>query len=108
MFWCQMCPLFICLIVHQREEGEESGQQWGRSEGIECFIEEQAFLKSNDSGPRPLPSRPLSRHQVASLSQSSCVSPVELTDGRVGRGAKSYERERAWSSINHSILSGTG
>ncbi len=26
----------------------------------------------------------LSRHQVVTLSQSSCVSQVELTDGRVG------------------------
>jgi hypothetical protein len=33
-------------------------------------------------------SRPdlLSRQQVVSLSQSSCVSPVELTDGRGGEG----------------------
>jgi hypothetical protein len=36
---------------------------------------------------------------LLSLSQSSCVSPVELTDGRGGVG------ERAWFSINHSILS---
>jgi hypothetical protein len=55
----------------------------------------------------PLPL--LSRQQVVSLSQSSCVSPVKLNDRRgreVGwRGAKSYDREKAWSSINHSILS---
>ncbi len=31
-------------------------------------------------------SLPLSRQQVASLSQSSCVSPVELADGREGEG----------------------
>jgi hypothetical protein len=41
------------------------------------------------------------------------VSPVELTDRKGeegvgdGRGgAKSYVGEKAWSSINHSILSG--
>ncbi len=49
-------------------------------------------------------------HNVISLSRSSCVSPVELTDGRggeeVGGGAKSYDSEKAWSSFNHSILSG--
>jgi hypothetical protein len=50
----------------------------------------------------PLPL--LSRLQVVSLSRSSCVSPVELSDGRGGRGAKSYDHEKAWSSINHSIL----
>jgi hypothetical protein len=31
---------------------------------------------------------------------------VAFTDGRgVGRGAKSYDREKAWPSLNHSILS---
>ncbi len=38
-----------------------------------------------------------------SLSQSSSVSPVELSDESVG-GAKSYDSEKAWSSINHSKL----
>jgi hypothetical protein len=37
------------------------------------------------------------------------VSPVELTDGRGGaggrRGVKSYNCERAWPSINNSVLS---
>jgi hypothetical protein len=52
-----------------------------------------------------------SRQQVISLSHSSYyVSTVELTDGRgggasVGGGAKSYDGKKAWSSINHSILS---
>ncbi len=45
------------------------------------------------------------RQQVVSLSQSSSVSQVELTDGRRGEGvlggegAKSYDREKVWSSI---------
>ncbi len=47
-----------------------------------------------------------SRPQVILLSQSSCVSPVGLADGRGGgRGAKSYDREKAWPSIHHSKLS---
>jgi hypothetical protein len=37
------------------------------------------------------------------------VSPVELTDRRGGRrgvgGAKSYDGEKVWSSVNHSIFS---
>jgi hypothetical protein len=38
--------------------------------------------------------------QIFSLSQSSCVSPVELIDGRGGEGAKSYDGEKkAWSSL---------
>jgi hypothetical protein len=43
-----------------------------------------------------------------SLSQSACVSPVQFTAGRKGkgggRGAQSYGREKARPSINHSIL----
>ncbi len=56
------------------------------AESIECFI--KAILRSTN---RPLPS-PVSRQQIVFLSQSSCVSPVGL--------------EKAWPSINHSILSG--
>jgi hypothetical protein len=64
-------------------------------ESIEWFIEDQAFLRSYDSAPRPphYLLSPVSRQQVASLSQSSCVSPVELTDGKGG------ERGWAWSWI---------
>jgi hypothetical protein len=55
------------------------------------------------------PPFPLSRQQVF---QSSFVSPVELSYWRVegggGRGTKSYDGEKAWSSINHSLLSGPG
>jgi hypothetical protein len=56
-----------------------------------------------------LPPPPVSREQVVSLSQSSSVSPVELTiagGGGGGSGAKAYDRAKAWSSINHTILSG--
>jgi hypothetical protein len=53
---------------------------------------------------------PISRQQVDSLSQSFCLSAVELTDrgrrGEDGGWAKSYDGENAWSSINHSIPSG--
>jgi hypothetical protein len=68
-------------------------------------IEDQAFSPSYDLV------LPLSRQQVFSLSQSSCVSPVELIDIRGGvwdgAGAKSYDDEKAWPSINLSIFSGT-
>ncbi len=61
------------------------------AESIEWFIEALAFLLSYDSTYRPHPS-PLSCQHIVFLSQSSCVSPVGL--------------EKAWPSINHSILSG--
>ncbi len=53
----------------------------------------------------PPPPPPFS---LVSLSQSCCELPVNLTNERgegVGGGAKSYDGEKAWSSINHSILS---
>ncbi len=66
----------------------------------------QGFLAVVRFGSSPIPS-PLSRKQAVFLSQSTCVSPVELTDGRggggaggSGRGDKSNDREKAWPSIN--------
>jgi hypothetical protein len=78
----------------------------GIAESIKLFIEDQAFI---DSDPRPL--RPPPLPAVNKLPQSSCVPPVELTDERGvgwrgGRGAKTYDRQKTWSSINHSIISG--
>ncbi len=57
-------------------------------------------------GSSPTPS-PLSK--FVSLSQSFCVSPVKLILTKEGRGwvgAKSCDGEKAWYSINHSLLSG--
>jgi hypothetical protein len=66
----------------------------------------QAFLAVVNS-PTPFSPFPISRLHVVSLSQFSCVSPVELTVGRGGRGdgggVKAYDGEKAWSSVNHSI-----
>jgi hypothetical protein len=64
------------------------------------------FLAVVRFGSSPTPSS----EQVVFLFQSSCVSLVELIDGRglggkgVGEESKSYVREKAWPSINHSIL----
>jgi hypothetical protein len=50
---------------------------------------------------------PLSGPPVVSLSQSSCVTPIEITDGMGdGGGAILYDGEKAWSSVNHLILFG--
>ncbi len=75
------------------------------------FFHEFRVIPSYDSAPRPPHLPPLSRQQIDSLSQSSCVSPVlQLTDGRVGEGAgcgaESYGCKKAWASMNRSILSG--
>ncbi len=50
------------------------------------ITEGQAFLRSYVSAPHPPVPTFLSRQQVASLSQSFCVSLVELTDRRWGGG----------------------
>jgi hypothetical protein len=77
------------------------------SESIEWFRENQAFSPLYDlAPPHPLPCQ-----QVDSISESSGVSPTELTEGGgggeggSGGGAKSSDCEKAWSSIYHSILS---
>ncbi len=61
-------------------------------------------MRSYDSAPRP--PLPLSLSSASSLSFSVflCVAGREM-GGWSGRGAKSYHREKARASINHSILS---
>ncbi len=51
------------------------------AECIESLIEDQAFSLSYDLATPP-PHPPSPRQQVFSLSLSSCMSPVELPDGR--------------------------
>ncbi len=81
-------------------------------ESNEWFIEDKAFLRlyylAPPSPPPPFPF--INWQQIVSVSQTSCVSPVELTDGIGGEGAawggsKTYDREKVQYSINHSILS---
>jgi hypothetical protein len=45
------------------------------------------------------PFAPLSRQQLVSLSQSSCVSPIELTDGRGKRRTRSQIMRRRESLV---------
>jgi hypothetical protein len=58
----------------------------------------EVFLPSYDLVPPPTPAPLLSCQQVVTLSHSSCMSPVDLTDGRVkrrgGGGGKSNEVAR--------------
>ncbi len=84
--------------------------RYTHTESVERFIEDQAFLRSYDSAPRPPPS-PFSHQQVVSLSQSSCVTGQAYWRGGGGGGwggglrSKPYDSEKVWPSINHSILS---
>ncbi len=70
-------------------------------EKTEQYIEDQAFLRSYDSVPRPPPPHPRPTTHWKSENERG-----NHADGKgEGRGAKSYDRKKAWSSINHSILS---
>ncbi len=81
-------------------------------EHTEWFIEDQAFLRSFDSAPRPpLPPSLIGQHYSASclfFILPMCRRPSLLRERGVGGrcGDKSYDREKAWPSIKHSILSG--
>jgi hypothetical protein len=81
------CIILICTIITR--------EHW-------TIYREPGFLAVVWFGFSPTPFPLLSSQQDVSLSQSPCVLPVELS---YGSGAKSYDREKAWPSINHSILS---
>jgi hypothetical protein len=60
------------------------------------FVEDQAFLRSYDLAPPP----------VSKLSLFLCLYVCRRSSyDREGGGAKSYDREKVWPSIKHSILS---
>ncbi len=71
---------------------------------------EQGFLAVVCFGSSPTPS-PSPVSKFLSLSVFLCVAGraywLERGDVGGGGGAKSYDGEKAWSSINHSILSGS-
>jgi hypothetical protein len=76
---------------------EINGVDFTATESIERFMEGQAFSPSYDLSPPPPP-------QVVELSQSSCVcrrSSLLIGVEEVGGGDKSYDDDKAWSSINH-------
>ncbi len=69
-------------------------RDWTREYWIIREGQPDAFSPLYDLAPPPPPSpNPLFRQQIVSLAQSSCVSPVELTDGR-GQG-----QGGGWSQI---------
>ncbi len=72
--------IYILLQCCPLEEVGEVGYK-DCTESVQWFIEAQASLRSYDMAPRP---SPFSRQQVVSLSHSSYVSPIELTDIRGG------------------------
>jgi hypothetical protein len=57
-------------------------------------------IVSYDSAPNLPPSPPLSRQQLVSLSQSSCVSPVESCGGGMGEELNHTKKSGLYKSFN--------
>ncbi len=76
---------------------------------IERFIEGQAFTRWYDSPPRPPQPPPPPRKHARPATHRKTEKERQLVDGiggeGDGRGAESYDHKKAWSSINHSIIS---
>jgi hypothetical protein len=74
-----------------------------REKGMIYCIEDKAFSRSYALAPHTIPSPPL-----PTVSWKT-EEDRQLADGRGGkgggRGAESYVHKKAWSNINHSILS---
>ncbi len=98
---------FVCLRARDLSSlnVKKYGLSWSQS--IEWFLEDEAFLLSYDLDPPyiPYPS-PVSKSLFLSFPvcrRSSLLSE----EGRRGEGMEpNYDGEKAWSSINPSILSG--
>ncbi len=78
---------------------------WLTAKGIEWLIEDQAFLPYRRSSPTPDPLsqvRKLDRRHTGRLRKRNNILLGDGGQGGVG-GDKSYDGEKAWSSVNHSI-----
>jgi hypothetical protein len=78
----------------------------GKPESIEWFLEDQYFSPSNYFWLLPHPLPPLPSASCLSFSVFLCVDYRSIYWRESRGGAKSYEDEKARSSINSSILSG--
>jgi hypothetical protein len=58
--------------------------------------------------PLPLPVSKLDWRHTGRLKKRDKLVAGEREVVRGGRGAESYDRKKAWFSVNHSILSGHG
>jgi hypothetical protein len=75
------------------------------------FVDCQAFSRSYDLAPPPSPPPPSAVSKLGLLRTGGLSKKDNFADGRGGgggQGAKSYDGDKVWSSVNHSILSGKG
>ncbi len=89
--------LALCILC----EGRATSPPPTKKRSNEWFIEDQAFSPSYDLAPPPLSSQ--KAWPATHISETKKVR--QLAYGNGGGGAKSYDSQRAWSSINHLILS---
>jgi hypothetical protein len=82
------------------------------TESIEWLIAGKGFSRSYDLAPRPTPSPPplTSISSTCDAIHRKTEKERQLADGRRReggrRGAESYDRKKAWSSVNNSTLFG--
>jgi hypothetical protein len=77
-----------------------------KTESIKLSLEDQAFSPTNDLAPRPpLPPPPVSKLDRRNTGRlRKIIKLLTGEGGGDGGGAKSYDGEKVYSSINHSIL----
>ncbi len=74
---------------------------------IECFIEDHSFLPTYELAPSPSPPlSPVSKLDQRDRGRRRKKDTLLTGECGGGGGGISYDREKAWPSIKHSILSG--
>jgi hypothetical protein len=76
-------------------------------ESMELFIEDPAFSPSYDLDPPPPSPFTLTSISSTDVTHRKTEKERQIADERGGRGwggDKSYDGEKSWSSINHSII----
>ncbi len=97
-----------CNCLYRCRAATQSAVDVCHSREYLMIIEDRAFLRSYDSAPHP-PHSPSPAATCLSFSVFQCVAGRAYWRGRgwaKSQTTKLYDREKAWPSMNHSILSG--
>ncbi len=113
IIWSSRKAVSVTVNTHTRKEKHiaifrRAGTVW--SESFECLKEDQAFSSLYDLAPHPHPPSPLLFASCLPFSVFLCIAACRAYwqewGGGGGGGARSFDGEKAWSAINHSILFG--
>ncbi len=98
-----VCGVFLPLTHLPRLSPLPFSLFYVRSESDDCFVEDQAFSPSYDVAP---PVSKLDRRHTGRPGRRENLLTVKGEE-RDREGAESYDHKKAWSYMNHSILSVT-